>query len=100
MPPYPVICYFPSCSNLAAFKVAARWSDGLTDELKTYYLACADCLPKLYAKAIEKRAACRLGAGESLEAPSIYELSRGDRDKTLKRRADLESGGANCQFSE
>lgn len=91
MPPYPVTCYSPNCAQEAAFKVAARWSDGLTDELKTYYLACAECLPKLFAHAVEKRAACRLAAGESLDAPGIYELCRGDRDKRLKRRPDLEN---------
>ena len=90
MPPYPVMCYAPGCANPAAFKVAARWSDGLTDELKTYYLCCEACLPKLYASAVAKRAACRLAPGEKLEAPGIYDLSRGDRDKTLKRRKDLE----------
>jgi hypothetical protein len=90
MPPYPVMCYAPGCANRAAFKVAARWSDGVTHELKTYYLACADCLPKLYASAVKKRAACRLAPGERLEAPGIYELTRGERDKDLKRREDLE----------
>ena len=90
MPPYPVMCYAPDCPNEAAFKVAARWSDGLTDELKTYYLACPACLPKLYASAVAKRAACRLAAGETLEAPGVYELRRGGRDKQLKRRKDLE----------
>jgi hypothetical protein len=90
MPPYPLICYEVKCTNHAAFKVAARWSDGITDELKTYYLACPDCLPKLFARAAAKRVACRLAPGESLEAPGIYELHRGERDKTLKRRTDLE----------
>lgn len=90
MPPYPVLCYAAKCPNLAAFKVAARWSDGVTDELKTYYLSCPDCLAKLYAAALAKRTACRLASGESLEAPGIYELNRGERDKTLKRRKDLE----------
>jgi hypothetical protein len=91
MPPYPVMCYAPGCANPAAFKVAARWSDGLTDELKTYYLACETCLPALYASAVAKRAACRLAAGETLDAPGVYELRRGGRDKQLARRADLEA---------
>lgn len=90
MPPYPVICYSPKCPSLAAFKVAARWSDGITDELKTYFLSCPDCLAKLIAMAVSKRAACRLAPGETLDAPGIYELNRGERDKTLRRRYDLE----------
>ena len=90
MPPYPVTCY-AGCPNLAAFKIAARWSDGLTDELKTYYLACAECLPKLFASACAKRAACRLAPGETLDAPGVYDLTPATRDKRLKRRKDLEA---------
>ena len=90
MPPYPVFCYAVGCSSPAAYKIAARWSDGITDELKTYYLSCPSCLPKLYAIAMVKRSACRLAPGESLDAPCVYELNRGGRDKTLKRRSDLE----------
>jgi hypothetical protein len=90
MPPYPVICYAAGCTNPAAFKIAARWSDGVTHELKTYYLACPGCLSKLYASAVTKRAACRLAPGETLEKPGVYELNRGERDKALKRRTDLE----------
>ncbi len=73
------------------YKIAARWSDGMTDELKTYSLACAECLPGLFAAAQVRRAGCRLAPGESLEPPGIYELHRGCRDKSLKRRVDLES---------
>jgi hypothetical protein len=90
MPPYSVLCYVPKCSNPADFKIAARWSDGITDELKTYFLSCPDCLAELYAIAISKREACRLAPGETLDAPGIYELNRGERDKTLKRRKELE----------
>ena len=90
MPSYPVLCYSPGCSRPAAYKIAACWSDGITDELKTYSLSCRECLPKLFAMAEVKRAACRLAPGETLEEPGIYELHRGDRDKTLKRCAELE----------
>jgi hypothetical protein len=90
MSPYPVRCYAPGCAKPAAFKIAARWSDGLTHELKTYSLACPDCLPALFRRAGEKRAACRLAPGETLDEPGVYELTRGGRDKTLKRRPDLE----------
>jgi hypothetical protein len=90
VPRYPVICYRPGCTREAAFKVAANWSDGITDELKTYYLACAECLAKLYTLAVAKRDSCRLAPGEVLEAPGVYELHHGERDKTLKRRPDLE----------
>ncbi|WP_227254965.1 hypothetical protein [Frigoriglobus tundricola] len=90
MSPYPVLCYGPGCSAPAAFKIAARWSDGTTHELKTYALTCAPCLPKLFAMAVEKRAACRLTVGETLEAPGVYDLTRGSRDRALSRRPDIE----------
>ena len=77
MSPYPVRCYAPGCSELAVYKVAARWSDGNTHELKTYSLACPACLSGLFAAAVVKRAACRLAPGETLEEPGVYELHRG-----------------------
>ena len=91
MPPYPVRCYTPGCPERAAFKVAARWSDGQTHELKTYALGCPDCLAALLAAARVTRAACRLAAGETLEEPGVYELSRGGRDRALVRRPELEA---------
>ena len=91
MSPYPVVCYAAGCSAPAVYKVAARWNDGVTHELKTYALACPACLPKLFTAAVAKRAACRLAPGESLEAPGVYELARGSRDRTLTRRPDLEA---------
>ncbi len=97
MPPYPVLCSATGCKSQAEFKVAARWSDGLTDELKTYFLACPACLRGLFSVAVAKRLACRLAPGEVLETPGIYELNRGDRDKALKRREDLELSTATPQ---
>jgi hypothetical protein len=88
--PYPVHCYGPGCCALAVYKVAARWSDGSTQELKTYFLACPDCLKSLFRTARMKRQACRLAPGETLDEPGIYELKHGERDQSLIRREDLE----------
>lgn len=90
MPPYPLVCYRKGCGQSAVFKIAAYWSDGVTGELKTYFLACADCLATLYQQSCIKQAACRVTAGETLERPRIFELERGKRDRELKRRLDLE----------
>jgi hypothetical protein len=87
---YPVLCYHPGCGQPAAFKIAARWSDGLTQELKTYALTCPNCLPDLFRRSCLKQAACRLAPGETLETPGVYELVRGRRDQQLGRREDLE----------
>lgn len=91
MSAYPVLCYSPGCAAPALYKIAAKWTDGATTELKTYSLSCAGCLAGLFAVAVEKRAACRLGAGETLDAPGVYELARGGRDRVLTRRPDLEA---------
>src|SRR2546429_7743659 len=90
MPPYPVRCYRRGCDKLAVYKIAARWSDGITHELKTYALSCAACLAEQYRIGCAKQRDCRLTSGETLEAPAIYELARGQRDPQLTRREDLE----------
>jgi hypothetical protein len=90
MRPYPLICYHPGCGQPAAFKIAARWSDGVTEELKTYGLSCENCLARQYQGSRAKQAACRLAAGESLDVPGVFELTRGRRDHQLVRRVDLE----------
>jgi hypothetical protein len=92
MPPYEVMCYAKGCPHEAVYKIAARWSDGVTSELKTYFLACLTCLPGLYRTAKVKKAACRLAAGESLGEPEVFEMTRGRRDRELVRRAELEIG--------
>ena len=89
MPPYRVLC--SGCDDqVAQFKIASCWSDGVTQELKTYGLSCAACLPARLTSARTKKTACRLTAGESLESPGIYEIARGTRDARLCRRSDLE----------
>jgi hypothetical protein len=84
-------CYRPGCGHLAEYKIAARWSDGMTEELKTYALSCPDCLEHWYARSLEKQAACRLAQGETLERPGIYRLERGRRSRDLARLTELEA---------
>jgi hypothetical protein len=90
MPPYPLYCYRNGCGKLAVYKIAARWSDGVTEELKTYSLCCEACLTELYRLSREKQKACRLSARETLETPGIYLLKHGERDRRLERVKELE----------
>jgi hypothetical protein len=90
MPPYPIYCCRRGCGKLAVYKIAARWSDGVTHELKTYALCCADCLPESFRRSREKQKAYRRAAGETLEPPGIYALERGRGDAAMERLADLE----------
>jgi hypothetical protein len=90
MPSYPVLCYRPGCGKPALYKIAARWSDGVTEELKTYSLSCDDCLAELFRQSRAKQAACRLAAGEKSDLPGIYSLERGRRDAQIHRLPDVE----------
>ncbi len=87
---YPVRCYHRGCDKVALYKIAARWSDGITNELKTYALSCAECLAEQYQQSCVKQKACRLTRGETLGTPEIYDLVRGERDLQRVRREDLE----------
>jgi hypothetical protein len=91
MPPYPLVCYTQGCNQPAVYKIAARWSDGVTGELKTYGLSCAACLPAWFRRARARRAACRMTAGETLDEPGVYALVRGQRDPQLQRLPEVEA---------
>jgi hypothetical protein len=91
MPPYQVFCYTRDCKNPALYKIAARWSDGIVSELKTYGLCCAECLPGWFATARAKQKRCRLTPGETLEPPGVYGYTRGQRDQALVRLPDVEA---------
>jgi hypothetical protein len=85
--PYVVRC---GCQRPARYKIAAVWSDGTTCELKTYALACDECLTDAYRAACQRRDGCRLSPGETLERPWVYELACGCPSGQLHRRAELE----------
>ena len=91
MPAYPIFCYTAECKNLALYKIAGRWSDGVLGELKTYGLCCQDCVKHWFEQSRRKQAQCRLAPGETLEAPGIYSLARGQRDQRLRRLEELEA---------
>jgi hypothetical protein len=90
MPAYAVTCSRQGCGQTARYKIAARWSDGVTQELKTYALSCDACLNEQFTRSKTKQANCRLARGETLDVPGIYQLSRGERDTKLARLTDLE----------
>jgi hypothetical protein len=100
MPPYPILCYTKGCGRLAVYKIASDWTDGVTAELKTYALSCAECLPESFRRSRARQAACKLAAGESLEPPGIYQLERGQRDQQLRRLSDLEQQLAGSSRAE
>ena len=99
MPPYPVYCYTPQCKNLAEYKIAARWSDGVVSELKTYALCCDECLSAWYQRSRERHVRCHAAAGETLDAPGIYRRKHGARDVQLDRLPERERELSGSPFS-
>ena len=79
---YPVTC--TSCPAAARYKIAAVWTDGLKQELKTYYLSCDRCLAGHLAEATAKHAACALTEGASLLPPAVYERLEGSALRRLE----------------
>jgi hypothetical protein len=90
MPPYPLICYEPGCGKEARYKIAARWSDGLTEELKTYGLTCEDCLQAWFIRSHAKHEACRRTPGEKRGLVSVFAMYDGNGARNLQPRPDLE----------
>jgi hypothetical protein len=88
---YPLRCYQSGCGRPAVYKIASRWSDGLTGELKTYGLCCDHCLPIWYARGVQRHRNCKLAPGETLEPPGIFQLAVRQRDRQLTRLTDLEA---------
>ena len=91
MPAYPLYCYTKDCKNLALYKIAAQWSDGKVGELKTYGLCCEQCLPTWFRRGRASHQTCQVTPGETLEAPGIYRLQHGQRDRKLQRVPELEA---------
>lgn len=85
-----VNCTHPYCSDLATYKVAARWSDGGSEELKTYGFACSDHLGEVFQEAKNRRLDYTLCPGEAIEEMAIYRFEPGKRDRQLQRLWRLE----------
>ena len=85
-----VNCTHPYCSDLATYKVAARWSDGRFAELKTYGFACSDHLGEVFQEAENRRLDYTLCPGEVIEEMAIYSLVPGKLDRQLRRLRGLE----------
>jgi hypothetical protein len=90
MPSYRIICTHPGCESAATYKIAARWSDGVTQELKTYALCCEEHLAEVFRQSRQKHAVCRRAKDEILDAPGIFRLKHGERDRRLQRLEDRE----------
>ena len=85
-----VSCSHPDCREPAAYKVAARWSDGRTAELKTYGFSCSEHLERVFRDSEQRRLDYPLSPGEAIEEIAIYRYETGKRDRQLQRLWGLE----------
>ncbi len=85
-----VRCSQPECNEIAAYKIAAPWSDGSFNELKTYGHACPDHLGAVFRTSEQRRQHYQPTPGETIEEIGIYKYEQGKRDKQLQRLWGLE----------
>jgi hypothetical protein len=85
-----VTCSHPTCSEQAAYKIAARWTDGRLAELKTYGFACSEHLGDVFRESLDRQEHYTPGPGETLEELAIYRYEPGKRDRFLQRLWGLE----------
>jgi hypothetical protein len=85
-----VVCSHPNCREPAAYKIAARWSDGRLAELKTYGFACSEHIGAVFREAETRRQNYKPAAAESIEELAIYRYEPGKRDRLLQRLWGLE----------
>lgn len=85
-----VRCSFEGCAEPAAYKIAARWSDGSFAELKTYGFSCSDHLGAVFHQAERRIQGYPAAPNESVEELAIYRYEAGKRDRQLQRLWGLE----------
>ena len=85
-----VTCSHRDCREPAAYKIAARWSDGHLAELKTYGFACSEHIGAVFRDSEQRRRDYVPSPGESIEELAIYRYEPGKRDRFLQRLWGLE----------
>jgi len=85
-----VHCSHEDCRQPAAYKIAARWSDGRVAELKTYGFACSDHVGLVFHDSEARWREYTAAPGETIEDIAIYLYEPGKRDRFLQRLWGLE----------
>ncbi|MCA1685437.1 MAG: hypothetical protein LC745_05525 [Planctomycetia bacterium] len=81
----PVPCCAPGCKSNAEYKVAASWSAGRFNELKTYGLACESHYAQTYQDALRRRKVHPPSAEESQGEIGVFRFEKGKPDSTLEK---------------
>jgi hypothetical protein len=85
-----VRCSEPGCEEHAVYKIAAPWSDGRFNELKTYGFACSDHVRDVLRSAEARWLDYEPVTGEVVQEIGIYRYERGKSDRQLQRDQDIE----------
>jgi hypothetical protein len=85
-----VRCCHAECREPASYKIAARWSDGRSAELKTYGFACSEHVGAVFRDSEQRRREYTPSPGESIEEIAIYRYDPAKRDRLLQRLWGLE----------
>ncbi len=78
-------CTAAGCPQPAIYKIAALWSDGTSQELKSYGLVCETHRQERYEQACERSALLSRTADESVGPVEIFRLEPDRRDAELTR---------------
>ena len=81
----PVHCGAPGCASDAEYKVAANWSAGRFNELKTYALACESHYAQSYRDALRRRKIHPPSAEEVQGEIGVFRYTKGQADATLEK---------------
>jgi hypothetical protein len=84
---YPIACQ--CCGAPARHKIASRWTDGHTSELKTYGLVCSECVSDSLAEARKRRQECRTAPDEQIDVPEIFDLAPGKPSKLSANQPNI-----------
>jgi hypothetical protein len=86
-----VVCSKAKCGKPAAYKIAAPWSYGSFQELKSYGLACSDHLGDAFRAAEGRSKLHEPSVEETVGEIGLYRYEKGKRDKELERLGGLEA---------
>jgi hypothetical protein len=78
-----VPCGASGCGSDAEYKIAANWSAGRFNELKTYGLACEAHYAQAYRDALRRRKIHPPSAEEAQGEIGVYRYEKGKSDKSL-----------------
>jgi hypothetical protein len=89
-----VTCLSPRCGKTAEYKIAAPWSSGHFNELKSYGLFCADHLSGAFGNALKRSHSYQASPDESVGEVGVYAYEKGKHDRELSRVKELEKPGS------